>query len=64
MGNLKPYSISDFSPSDGIRECEDIIKKGGGEVSELWMITYRGEDDEVWRAIQYLLDEWDYGFIS
>jgi hypothetical protein len=46
--------------SDGRHEAETIIRKAGGTV-EKGFITYDGDNDEAFDAIQFLIEEWDYG---
>jgi len=49
--------------SDGIGEAEDVIINNGGTVSKDGLICYLGEKEEVWDAIIFLRDEWDYALI-
>lgn len=44
---------------DGIATAEARITNAGGTVNK-GMIAYLGEDEEVIKAIQFLIDEWDY----
>lgn len=62
-GNL---TLSDFDPSDGIGECELIIREEGGFVKN-GMIEFDEKNfikasGLVHKAAEYLCNEWDYSF--
>lgn len=62
---MKSFELNDFSPSDGIGECEEIIIKGGGSISRDFFITLpQIISEEVGAAADYLIDEWDYAMES
>lgn len=46
---------------NGIEKAEEIIIKGGGLVHEGWILIPKFIDDMVSDAIQFLMEEWDYG---
>ena len=49
---------------DAIDKAESFIVKHGGEISNEWLITIPSPKpiaDEFWLALEYLIDEWDYG---
>jgi len=54
---------TDEEPTDGIGEAEEIIIKGGGKINK-GVIIYIGNDPEVNKAINFLIHEWDYGFMN
>lgn len=65
----RPFELSDFSTkqerSDGIGECEQIIKDAGGTVSRDYFITLPTTyEDVVGYAVDYLVTEWDYALES
>jgi len=59
--------ISDFAPSDGIRECEAIIKSLGGQIEKGTIVmpisTIILTSPILNAAIDYLVGEWDYAII-
>ena len=47
---------------DGIVHCENIINKAGGIIDSCIIRINCTEDQEVLDAIQFLIEEWDYGY--
>lgn len=48
---------------DAIKNAEEIIKKHGGIFLRSQLITIpdpKPESEEFWKALEFLLDEWDY----
>ena len=55
------FKIDDFSPSDGIGECESIIIQVGGCINKGLIEIKRSQiNNFVSAAVNYLCDEWDY----
>lgn len=61
------FTLSDFEDidgqfSDGIAECESIIKAEGGIINSGMIIFGAGKEysEIFYKAATYLCDEWDY----
>jgi hypothetical protein len=59
------FQLEHFGRSDGIGECEEIIRKSGGSIQK-GVIRFPKETKE-WttltsKAVNYLCNEWDYGY--
>lgn len=60
----RPLELSDFEPSDGLAECEMLIRRDSGYVSDDYIISFpigHQLSIEAERAVEYLVGEWDYG---
>ena len=63
------FTLGQWEESDGIGECEEIIKLHGGDVYPDGTIDLEKVLEKNWTiqldyAIEYLCDEWDYGLLK
>lgn len=57
------FQLSNFSPSDGIGECESIIKFHNFNINKGVILISKNEvefSELLLAAVNYLCDEWDY----